>query len=77
MNQSPLETVKRGYEYLNAKDINGYLQILSPQVEFYQTDGYAAKIIVCLHYFLILLLCRKRMLLGNHLFKFELAHRSG
>ena len=34
-----LEIVKQAYVYLNEKDISGYFSLMSPDVEFYQTEA--------------------------------------
>lgn len=35
---NPLEIVKQAYIYLNEKDIHRYFSVMSPNVEFYQTE---------------------------------------
>ena len=35
---NPLEIVKQAYIYLNEKDIANYFSLMSPNVEFYQTE---------------------------------------
>lgn len=35
---NPLEIVKQAYSYLNEKDIPSYFSLISPDIEFYQTE---------------------------------------
>jgi hypothetical protein len=35
-----LEIVKQAYVYLNEKDIPNYFSLMSPNVEFYQTEEF-------------------------------------
>jgi uncharacterized protein len=38
MQMDSLEIVKQAYIYLNAKDIPNYFSLMSPNIEFYQTE---------------------------------------
>jgi ketosteroid isomerase-like protein len=38
MSINSLELVQQAYRYLNEKDIASYFSLMSPDVEFYQTD---------------------------------------
>lgn len=38
MAMKPLEIVQQAYGYLNAKDLSNYFSLMSPDVEFYQTE---------------------------------------